>query len=59
MEYVIIESFKGEIQDCYGPFPSQDQMMSYMDWLIESYPRLSFESTRLLTPRFMPDKIHD
>lgn len=64
MHYIVVESFKGTAQSYYGPFPTQDQAMSYVDSIRKAkanHPyRYNFDwvVSQLLKPAFMPEVIH-
>lgn len=60
MQWIVQEYFcDGTYQDSYGPFPSQDQAMSYCEWLeAQGHLNLRFRVTQLHSPAFMPEKIH-
>lgn len=64
MQWIVAEHFKGERIFLYGPFPTQDQAMTYAehqrarirkDW---NGPDFQFTVGQLHAPSFMPEVIH-
>lgn len=58
MNYIVLEMFMGVHQDSIGPFPSQDQAMTYAEIMAENNPRRNYRVRQLLTPAFIPEPIH-
>lgn len=62
MQYIVVESFKGQVNDFYGPFPSQCQAMSYGELKAKQHDNKSdymYNTVSLITPHIMPEPIHD